>query len=167
MSTNKIKAQGLAGGLSSEKADYCQMTGQQKLEAVAQLTDNVLAELTKAFFEVVKKERWGKRDLSRISGLNETGIGHILAGRRKNLTVESVALLARAMQKRPELVLYDLRPKGNNAPAALARLDRSADVPQTAAATLEEQQVARQSPGRALSAIRSNPQLLRELESAE
>jgi hypothetical protein len=80
---------------------------------MAQLTDDVLAKLTSAFFEVISNEKWGKRDLALISGLNETAIGHILAGRRKNLTVETIALLARAMQKRPELYLHDIRPKGN------------------------------------------------------
>jgi transcriptional regulator with XRE-family HTH domain len=96
------------------KAACMPMSEQQKLEAVAHLTDDVLAALTKAFFEVVKREQWGKRDLAQISGLNETAIGHILAGRRKNLTIETIALLARAMQKRPELVLHDLRPHRNH-----------------------------------------------------
>jgi hypothetical protein len=103
-----------------EKAVYDSMTDRQKLEFVTQLTDQVLAELTSAFLEVVKKERWGKRDLAYISGLNETGIGHILSGRRKNLTIETIALLARAMRKRPELVLRDLRPRGNSAAATSA-----------------------------------------------
>ena|SRR5215471_7647519 len=98
-----------------EKVSICQMTEDRKHEVVAQLTDDVLAKLTSAFFEVVSKEKWGKRDLAFISGLNETAVGHILAGRRKNLTVETVALLARAMQKRPELVLHDTRPTGNRA----------------------------------------------------
>jgi ribosomal protein S6 len=96
------------------KAAYTPMSEQQKLEAVADLTDDVLAALTKAFFEVVKREQWGKRDLAQISGLNETAIGHILAGRRKNLTIETIALLARAMQKRPQLVLHDRRPRRNH-----------------------------------------------------
>jgi len=94
----------------ARKASYAPVSEQQKLEAVAHLTADVLAALTKAFFEVVKREQWGKRDLAQISGLNETAIGHILAGRRKNLTIETIALLARAMRKRPELVLHDLRP---------------------------------------------------------
>jgi hypothetical protein len=98
-----------------EKVPICQMTSDRKREVVAQLTDDVLAKLTSAFFQVVSKERWGKRDLALISGLNETAVGHILAGRRKNLTVETIALLARAMQKRPELVLHDTRPTGNRA----------------------------------------------------
>jgi len=96
------------------KAAYAPISEQQKLEAVAHLTDDVLAALTKAFFEVVKREQWGKRDLAQISGLNETAIGHILAGRRKNLTIETIALLARAMQKRPQLVLNDLRRHRNH-----------------------------------------------------
>lgn len=96
-----------------EKAPIREMSDDRKREVVAQLTDDVLAKLTTAFFEIISKERWGKRDLALISGLNETAIGHILAGRRKNLTVETIALLARAMQKRPELFLHDTRPKGN------------------------------------------------------
>jgi len=91
-----------------------------KHQMIAQATDDVLAKLTGAFFEVAKIERWSKRDLSQISGLNETAISHIFSGRRKNLTVETIALLARAMQKRPELVLHDTRPKGNNLSAAEA-----------------------------------------------
>jgi hypothetical protein len=96
-----------------EKMLVREMPDDRKREAVAQLTDDVLAKLTSAFFEVISNEKWGKRDLALISGLNETAIGHILAGRRKNLTVETIALLARAMQKRPELYLHDIRPKGN------------------------------------------------------
>jgi transcriptional regulator with XRE-family HTH domain len=96
-------------GATSDKAAYEPMSDQRKLEVVAELTDDVLAALTRAFFQVIKREKWGKRDLARISGINETAIGHILAGRRKNLTIESIALLARAMQMRPELVLHDLR----------------------------------------------------------
>jgi transcriptional regulator with XRE-family HTH domain len=97
-----------------KKAAYAPMSEQQKLEAVAHLIDDASAALTKAFFEVVKREQWGKRDLAEISGLNETAIGHILAGRRKNLTIETIALLARAMQKRLQLVLHDLRPHRNH-----------------------------------------------------
>lgn len=99
-------------GISAGKVAHVPMSEQEKLEVVARLTDNVLAELTKAFLKVVKQERWGKRDLAQISGINETGIGHVLSGRRKNLTIETIALLARAMRTRPELVLHDLRPRG-------------------------------------------------------
>jgi hypothetical protein len=98
---------------AQEKAPVAEMSDDRKREVVAQLTDDVLAKLTSAFFEVVSKEKWGKRDLALISGLNETAIGHILAGRRKNLTIETIALLARSMLKRPEVVLHDTRPKGN------------------------------------------------------
>jgi transcriptional regulator with XRE-family HTH domain len=92
------------------------MTEDRKREVVAQLTDDVLSKLTGAFFDVSKIEHWTKRDLSAISGINETAISHILAGRRKNLTVETIALLARAMGVRPELVLHDTRPTGNHMP---------------------------------------------------
>jgi transcriptional regulator with XRE-family HTH domain len=102
------------------KAPVVVMTNDRKREVVAQLTDDVLSKLTGAFFDVCKFERWTKRDLSSISGINETAIGHILAGRRKNLTVETIALLARAMGVRPELVLHDTRPVGNQPPAKSA-----------------------------------------------
>jgi hypothetical protein len=95
------------------KAAIFPMSDDLRREVAAQLTDDVLAKLTSAFFEVIAKERWGKRDLALISGLNETAIGHILAGRRKNLTIETIALLARSMQKRPELILHDTRARGN------------------------------------------------------
>jgi ribosomal protein S6 len=107
------------GELTAEKAVFAPMLQQQKLDVTAHFTDDVLNALTNAFFEVVKTEHWGKRDLAKISGLNETGIGHILAGRRKNLTVETIALLARSMRKRPELILRDLRPKRNNTAAEM------------------------------------------------
>ena len=90
------------------------MSDDRRLEVVAQLTDDVLAKPTHAFFEVARSEGWGKRDLAVISGIDETNIGHILAGRRKNITVETIALLSRAMRTRPELVLHDQRPKNNN-----------------------------------------------------
>jgi transcriptional regulator with XRE-family HTH domain len=98
------------------KAPVCAMTEDRKREVVARLTDDVLSKLTGAFFDVCIIERWTKRDLSAISGINETAIGHILAGRRKNLTVETIALLARAMGVRPELVLHNTRPTGNHMP---------------------------------------------------
>jgi transcriptional regulator with XRE-family HTH domain len=98
------------------KAPVSAMTEDRKSDVVAQLTDDVLSKLTGAFFDVCKIEHWTKRDLSTISGINETAINHILAGRRKNLTVETIALLARAMGVRPELVLHDTRPTGNYMP---------------------------------------------------
>jgi hypothetical protein len=105
------------------KAPVIVMTDDRKREVVAQLTDDVLSKLTGAFFDVCKFERWTKRDLSSISGINETAIGHILAGRRKNLTVETIALLARTMGVRPELVLHDTRPVGNQPPAKSAAIE--------------------------------------------
>jgi hypothetical protein len=92
------------------------MTERRKREVVAQFTDDVLSKLTGAFFDVCKLERGTKRDVARISGINETAVNHILAGRRKNLTVETIALLARAMGTRPELILHDTRPVGNQIP---------------------------------------------------
>lgn len=89
------------------------MSDDRRLEVIAQFRDDVLAKLANAFFQIVKHEGWGKRDLAAISGINETAINHILAGRRKNLTVETIALLTRAMQMRPELTLHDVRPAEN------------------------------------------------------
>jgi hypothetical protein len=100
--------------ISRDKASFRVMSDDRRLEVAAQFTDDVLSKLADAFFQVVKNEGWGKRDLSAISGINETAIGHILAGRRKNLTIETIALLTRAMRKRPELTLHDLRPAQNN-----------------------------------------------------
>jgi hypothetical protein len=122
-------------GKQQHKMLVAPMTNFRKEEVVAQLIDDVLSKLASAFFEVVQKEGWGKRDLSLISGMNETAIGHILAGRRKNLTIETVALLTRAMRKRPELLLHDLRPTGNN----LANLIGSANADSAATALLEDQ----------------------------
>jgi hypothetical protein len=112
------------------KAPPQPMSDQRRMEVVAQFTDDVLSKLADAFFQVVKQEGWGKRDLSLISGINETAINHVLAGRRKNLTAETIALLTRAMRTRPELILHDLRPTGNNISAAAAT-DKQ-QVPQVA-----------------------------------
>jgi ribosomal protein S6 len=141
----------LQGEPTAGKAACAPMSAQQQLDAVAHFTDDVLAALTNAFFEVVKTEHWGKRDLAKISGLNETGIGHILAGRRKNLTVETIALLARSMRKRPELVLRDLRPKRNNTAAEITSCGyaqtNQAAVITAAAASQDEQSYQMQSSG--------------------
>jgi hypothetical protein len=95
------------------KAAYAPMTTERKLKVVDQFADDVLTQLATAFREVVEIENWGKRDLAHISGLNETAISHILSGRRRNLTAETIALLSQAMQKRPQLALVDVRRKGN------------------------------------------------------
>lgn len=86
---------------------------ERKLDLVARFKDDIISKLGAAFVEVAKNEGWRNRDLANISGINETAISRILRGHRKNLTAETIALLARAMKKRPELVLVDIRPKGN------------------------------------------------------
>ncbi len=112
------KAPSLAKSMAADfKTPYVPMSDSKKIDIVAIYTDDILAKLSMAFFETVRKENWGKRDLSRISGINETQIGHILAGRRKNLTAEVIALLSRSMRKRPELQLHDVRPRGNMLPS--------------------------------------------------
>ena len=95
------------------KENYKPMTNKRRLDLVARFKDDVISKLGAAFVEVVKNEGWGKRDLAKISGIDETAISRILRGRRKNLTAETIALLARSMKKRPELLLIDVRPKGN------------------------------------------------------
>lgn len=114
MAKAKRTASAVATISGQAKVQVTPFGDERKREIVVQYMDDVVAKLTASFFEVVSKEKWGKRDLSTISGLNETAIGHILSGRRKNLTVETIALLARAMRKRPELVLHDTRPAGNH-----------------------------------------------------
>jgi transcriptional regulator with XRE-family HTH domain len=97
----------------SPKVPLEKMSEIKRLDAVAEFSDDVISKLTDAFFEVVSREGWTKRDLADISGLNETMISHVLSGRRLNPTIETVALLARAMRKRPKLNLEDARPTGN------------------------------------------------------
>ena len=96
-----------------QKESYEPISQERRLDLVARFKDDIISKLVAAFFEVVRTEGWGKRDLANISGIDETTISRILRGRRKNLTAETIALLARAMKKRPELLLRDIRPKGN------------------------------------------------------
>jgi transcriptional regulator with XRE-family HTH domain len=95
------------------KESYKPIDNERRLHLIARFKDDIISKLAAAFVEVVRNEGWGKRDLANISGINETTISRILRGRRKNLTAETIALLARAMKKRPELLLIDIRPKGN------------------------------------------------------
>jgi hypothetical protein len=118
------------------KASFRPLSSERRQEIAAQFTDDVLAKLVEAFFNVVQQEAWGKRDLAAISGMNETAIGHILSGRRKNLKLETVTILARAMKTRPELVLHDLRPKNNN----VASLSDQGSQESSAAVALKEVQ---------------------------
>jgi transcriptional regulator with XRE-family HTH domain len=120
-SFNRQNSPVVSSAADDAKAPVTTMTQDRKREVIAQLTDDVLSKLTGAFFDVCKIERWTKRDLSAISGINETAIGHILAGRRKNLTIETIALLARAMRVRPDLVFHNTRPSGNQMPPVQPR----------------------------------------------
>jgi hypothetical protein len=147
------------------KAPIQPMSDHRRLEVVAQFSDDVLSKLAMAFFQALQEEGWGKRDLSAICGINETAIGHILSGRRKNITVESIALLSRAMRTRPELVLHDLRLRDNN----VARLSEQHPQSDSAADALNETQV-RQSTrplGSSIGVARSQPSAgsLREPEA--
>lgn len=89
--------------------------------AAAYLKDDVLAKLVDAFYEARAKEGWTRRDIAGMLGCDETQISHILSGRRSNLTLASIATLAKALRKRAELTLVDIRPRGNHfdAPAKL------------------------------------------------
>jgi plasmid maintenance system antidote protein VapI len=141
---NIVTAQ--AGTACREKAAYMPMSEERKLEVVAQFTDDVLTQLGKAFIEVVKIEGWGKRDLARITGLNETGVNHVLSGRRRNLTAETIAILSRAMQKRPHLQLVDVRPANNNVRFAESLADQR-EPQSSAASALQETQAQRTKAG--------------------
>lgn len=81
--------------------------------AAAYLKDDVLAKLVDAFYEARDKEGWTRRDIAGILGCDETQISHILSGRRTNLTLASIATLAKALRKRAELTLVDVRPQRN------------------------------------------------------
>lgn len=87
--------------------------------AAAYLKDDVLAKLVDAFYEARDKEGWTRRDIAGILGCNESHISHILNGRRSNLTLASIATLAKALRKRAELTLVDIRPRGNQFDASV------------------------------------------------
>jgi hypothetical protein len=140
------------------------MSPERQREVAAQFTDDVLAKLVEAFFQVVQREAWGKRDLAAISGMNETAIGHILSGRRKNLKLETIAILTRAMKARPELILHNLRPSDNNT----GRPAEQQSQFDSAAAALEEAQITQSNferrPSTGLARSQRSLASLRELE---
>ena len=106
------------------KAPLQSLSAKRRREVSAQFKDDVLAKLVDAFFQVVEIEGWGKRDLAMISGIDETAIGHILSGRRKNVKLETLAVLMMAMRKRAELKLHDLRPRSNRFDTAASALNK-------------------------------------------
>jgi hypothetical protein len=69
--------------------------------------------------------------------------------------VETIALLTRAMQKRPELTLHDLRPIANNRARLIDQPDSS-----SAASALREDQVQQRS-------IEKRADSLKELEASQ
>lgn len=85
-------------------------TEADRLRFRAEFVDDVLSKLGDALFEVAEKEGWTKRDIAARAGMDETMLGRLLAGRRPNMKVETIAVLARALRQRPELVLHDDRP---------------------------------------------------------
>lgn len=87
------------------------MTEAQIARYRAEFVDDVLSKLADALFEVAAEEEWTKRDIAAVAGMDETMLGRLLAGRRPNMKIETVAVLARALRRRPELVLHDDRPE--------------------------------------------------------
>jgi hypothetical protein len=146
------------------KAPLRPLSSERRQEIAAQFSDDVLAKLVEAFFQVVQREAWGKRDLAAISGMNETAIGHILSGRRKNLKLETIAILTRAMKTRPELILHNLRPADNN----VSRPTDQQPYADSAATALEETQVTQsnleQKPSIGLARSERSSASLRDLE---
>lgn len=98
-----------AGAAKRDKAPFVPMSEDQKLDHVCELTDDMLSQSCIAFFQVIKNENWGKRELAGITGMTEAAISRVLSGQRKRLTADTIAVLARAMRKRPRLVLEDVR----------------------------------------------------------
>ena len=76
----------------------------------AEFVDDVLSKLSDALYEVASVEGWTKRDIATVAGMDETMLGRLLSGRRPNMKIETVAILARALRRRPELTLHDDRP---------------------------------------------------------
>ena len=115
-------------------APWAKLSEDELSMAVAYLKDDVLAKLVDAFYETRDKEGWTRRDIAGILGCDETHISHILNGRRSNLTLASIATLAKALRKRAELTLVDIRPHGNrfdapvSAPSVVSDRDPVAEV---------------------------------------
>jgi predicted XRE-type DNA-binding protein len=91
------------------------MTEEQKLLYAARLKGQVLRKLTIAFIDAKKKFGWTQRDIAKRMGVDESEISHILSGKRKNLSLEKIAIYARAMNRRAEIHLIDPEEAANAA----------------------------------------------------
>ena len=83
------------------------MTDEEKLLYAARLKGQVLRKLTAAFIDAKKKFGWTQRDVASRMGVDESEISHILSGKRKNLSLEKIAIYARAMNRRAEINFID------------------------------------------------------------
>ena len=83
------------------------MTDEEKLLYAARLKGQVLRKLTVAFIDAKKKFGWTQRDVASRMGVDESEISHILSGKRKNLSLEKIAIYARAMNRRAEINFID------------------------------------------------------------
>jgi len=92
------------------------MTEEQKLLYAARLKGQVLRKLTIAFIDAKKKFGWTQRDIAKRMGVDESEISHILSGKRKNLSLEKIAIYARAMNRRAEIHLIDPEEAVNQKP---------------------------------------------------
>ena len=115
---NAAPQPGAAGG---DKAPLVPMSEHQKLKYVVRFTRRHTFTTGRCVLPGRQERKLGQARSATITGLNETGIGHVLSGRRKNLTAETIAILAQAMLKRPRLVLEDLREPARSAAASARR----------------------------------------------
>lgn len=83
------------------------MTEEQKILYGVRLKGQVLRKLTIAFIDAKKKFGWTQRDIAKRMGVDESEISHILSGKRKNLSLEKIAIYARAMNRRAEIHFID------------------------------------------------------------
>lgn len=104
--------------LKPQKQPYNPLSKERLQDYAAEYKDDVLSKLTAALIEAQIKEGWSQRDLANLIGCKESQLSHIFNGRRKNLTTDTISAIARALQKRPELALIDVRPKGNAYPTS-------------------------------------------------
>jgi len=76
--------------------------------AISYLTQIVVAQLSSALIEVNKEKGWRKADIARRLGVDEAQVSRWFNGRQPNMTLETIAILAAAMDREPEFVLRAL-----------------------------------------------------------
>lgn len=74
----------------------------------ARFTDDVLAKLKGCLWHIHSESK-DIYDLALTSGMSIFKLKRIFSGRKKNITIDEIAILSRAMRFRPELVLHDMR----------------------------------------------------------